>query len=179
MQEVFMRTRVPFMMLAAPMLIFAAPGCDSLPTDTDDPAGAQARTELCRRAGSGAYTVSTADPAAATYLEHGDRQGGAIGGCPVAGTARLDVQVNPPDLGWISIAGVVLRVDGQADVELASCKATETCTYTVPAGSTIFVSTAGIHTFTWSDPVCTSTGSSSCVMNGDRSVVVSALPDAY
>jgi hypothetical protein len=173
--------------LATALLVFATPGCDT-PTAIGDapdaalvPGNAQSRIALCHRTNSGGYTeITVADAAYSTHMDHGDRAVGDNGECPTAGTARLQVTVNLNAADWQSYVTVVLYVTGEPEAVLGGCYATETCTYDVPDGSSTLLLSPNFFTYTWSDPSCTITGSSSsCVMDGDRSVVVTEPIDEY
>jgi hypothetical protein len=71
---------------------------------------------------------------------------------------------------------VILHAPDQPEAVLDQCAAGTTYGYNVPTGSTIVLSPS-TYMYTWNDPACT--GTNSCVMNGDRSVLVTAASYDY
>lgn len=180
-----MRTLHPAMILATAILVLTTPGCDTSPTATDDLASAalfssnaQTRIALCHRTNSGDYTkITVADAAYDTHMAHGDRAVGENGDCPAGGTARLEVAFDLDPSTWWFDVGVVLYAPGEPETVLGSCEVHTTCAYDVPTGSTIVLLSGSTYLYTWSEATCT--GSNSCVMDGDRSVVASEPINEY
>jgi hypothetical protein len=176
MKEASMHTIRPMVILAAALLVVAAPGCDTLPTAVHDETAAtvlfsssgQTKVDLCHLTSSGDYTkITIADAAYDTHMAHGDIIASSSGQCPASGTPRFVVtfELDPAEV-WPDLL-IVLQTESGTVYEY--CEALSTCAYGVPLGSTIGLFPPDTYMFIWTDPTC---ALNSCVMTGDLSVVV-------
>jgi hypothetical protein len=183
-----MRTNRLQVILAASVLVVAVQGCDSIPVALDDPAStaqfssnAQRLVDLCHRGSGGDFTrITVADAAYATHMEHGDR---IVGNGECLETSRLEVLSIVEDSDVSSFL-VTIFYTLNNDTRLGTCGPNARCVFYAPTGSriTLFSQNNGNtwdYAHTWSDPTCSGHNDSTCVMNGDLSVTLSAyvLPD--
>jgi hypothetical protein len=109
MKEAFMRTTRPAVILAAAVLVGAAPGCDPTPTALHDEAAGtalfsssgQAMFSLCHRNSSDGYTkITIGSPAFGKHMAHGDPVVPASGERAFTGTSRLEVAFDLDSFDW-------------------------------------------------------------------------------